>query len=590
MSDESAASASAASVESAAPVASVPSAPVASESATSSASALATPGVAAPATPAATAASESATSAESAASSESVPSAPVAPESVASVESVASSASASVASSESVASAPAPTSAAPGLDEPMFSPLALTGALPFLPLAQGTIDYQVDRRADPRTIATALADPRARVMLVKDGLIAVPRGQGVLAKRESAHVRAAMLPAAYLRGELGPDRLDDAFLAFLGVEHDGSDAGARSFGSAPAPLRSGRQGGRAVPLRSGRQERRQEQDDDFGGTPYLALILPDRKYRSRRAAQGDASDAGTDQTGESDDGTSYAPQSAGPAGVAGPAGAASPVDAVSPAQSTAPAQSTNPTAPADAAPAQQDGQSGDYPNVKPMIDRLAERFDWADLRDFAPKASARDAGLATSAVTLSNWQHRQLFCPRCGAPTVPSGSGWTQRCTAFDAGGSGAEGGSGLGGGHLLFPRVEPAVITLVVDAHDRLLIQHNKAWRNPLLYSVSAGFVEAGENLEHAVRRETMEETGVELGELRYLGSQPWPFPGSLMMAFKAQARTTAIHVDGEETADARWVTREELTSLIAMGEVEMPGRAAIARYMIEQWYGMEL
>ena len=92
-------------------------------------------------------------------------------------------------------------------------------------------------------------------------------------------------------------------------------------------------------------------------------------------------------------------------------------------------------------------------------------------------------------------------------------------------------------GNRLLFPRIEPAVITAIVDSQDRLLLQHNSAWRNPLLYSVSAGFVEAGENLEHAARREAKEETGIDLGEVRYLGSQPWPFPASLMMAFKAQA-----------------------------------------------------
>ena len=592
--------------------------------------------------------------------------------------------------------------AAPAQDDaPLFSPLALTGALPFLPLAQGSIDYEVDRRADPSTIRKALSHPHAQVMLVKDGMIAVPRGQGVLVKRESAHVRAALLPATYVRGDLA--RIDDAFLAFLGVEHDAGVA-ARSFGSLPLAQDDVKRAGAArddvmkggaaqddagkggaaqgdvkktgaardggavqgngggdagnVDDQTGKANavvsvaQSTETDGGFSPdeTPYLALILPDAKYRSRRAAQGDASDAGTDQTVESEgDATSLgaaapiigngptnpsnaAPSSAGAANqtnhsagqsgqssahhYAGESTASPSTDAANRANQTnhsagqssahrhADENTAHAAASADAARTAGTGQANvnrnhgnaqpganagagyagiDHHSDRTMLDRIAERFDWADLRDFAPKATPRDAGLATSAVTLSNWQHRQLFCPRCGAPTVPSGSGWTQRCTAFDTGGADQ-------GGHLLFPRVEPAVITLVVDARDRLLIQHNAAWRNPLLYSVSAGFVEAGENLEHAVRRETKEETGIELGEVRYLGSQPWPFPGSLMMAFKAQARTTDIHVDGEETADARWVTRAELTHLIAVGEVEMPGKAAIARYMIEQWYGMEL
>lgn len=96
---------------------------------------------------------------------------------------------------------------------------------------------------------------------------------------------------------------------------------------------------------------------------------------------------------------------------------------------------------------------------------------------------------------------------------------------------------------------MEPAVITAIVDHEDRLLLQHNSAWRNTGLYSVSAGFVEAGENLEHACRREAKEEVGIDIGELKYLGSQPWPFPASLMMAFKGVANTTDVRVDGDET-----------------------------------------
>ena len=165
-------------------------------------------------------------------------------------------------------------------------------------------------------------------------------------------------------------------------------------------------------------------------------------------------------------------------------------------------------------------------------------------------------------------------------------AGWAQRCTNRDD------------GNRLLFPRVEPAVITAIVDAQDRLLLQHNRAWNDPTLYSVSAGFVEAGENLEHACRREAKEEVGITLGEevgitlgeVRYLGSQPWPFPASLMVAFKAYALDTRIRTDGDETVDARWVSRDELTDELVRGRITMPNRAAIARYMIEEWYGRSL
>ena len=153
--------------------------------------------------------------------------------------------------------------------------------------------------------------------------------------------------------------------------------------------------------------------------------------------------------------------------------------------------------------------------------------------------------------------------------------GWAQRCTGRDE------------GRRLLFPRVEPAVITAIVDRQGLLLLQHNAAWQDDALYSVFAGFVEAGENLEHACRREALEETGVRLGEVRYLGSQPWPYPASLMVAFKALALTDDIRVDGAETTDARWMTREDYERAVAEERIVAPGRATIARYMIEEWLG---
>lgn len=208
--------------------------------------------------------------------------------------------------------------------------------------------------------------------------------------------------------------------------------------------------------------------------------------------------------------------------------------------------------------------------------RATVRFDWCDLRDFAPNAPALDAGLAVRAVSVAAWHASQRFCPCCGSPVESASAGWAQRCT-------------NPADGRMLFPRVEPAVITMIVDSHDRLLMQHNVRFPDTM-YSVCAGFVESGENLEHAVRRECMEEVGIEVGEMRYLGSQPWPFPASLMVGFVGQAVNTDFHIDKVEVADAKWLTRDELTSAIARDELMLPGKAAIARYMISQWYGKEL
>ena len=201
-----------------------------------------------------------------------------------------------------------------------------------------------------------------------------------------------------------------------------------------------------------------------------------------------------------------------------------------------------------------------------------------DLRGFAPHASAREAGQATTAISLSIWHNQQRHCPTCGAPVATANGGWAHRCT------------NDADGRRLLFPRVEPAVITIIVDSEGRALMQHNAAWKNPTLYSVSAGFVEAGENLEHAVRREALEEVGIRLGEVKYLGSQPWPFPASLMMAFKAHALTTDVRVDGMETVEAKWVTPDEYMAALISGRMSAPGKATIARYMIEEWLGREI
>ena len=137
------------------------------------------------------------------------------------------------------------------------------------------------------------------------------------------------------------------------------------------------------------------------------------------------------------------------------------------------------------------------------------------------------------------------------------------------------------------FPRTDPAVIVAVIDPAGRILLGRNAAWPEGL-YSCLAGFVEPGESLEHAVIREIAEESGITVTQPRYRGSQPWPFPRSLMLGFTALAPAGAEPVpDGEEILSVRWFEREELAHLAREGDVTLPGAVSIARALIEDWYG---
>jgi NAD+ diphosphatase len=136
------------------------------------------------------------------------------------------------------------------------------------------------------------------------------------------------------------------------------------------------------------------------------------------------------------------------------------------------------------------------------------------------------------------------------------------------------------------YPRTDPAVIMSVIDADDRLLLGHGAGWEQGR-FSTLAGFVEPGESLEAAVRREVGEEVGVVIGDVIYRGSQPWPFPASIMLGFRAYATSTEIDVDGSEVDEARWFSRAGLDDAIAAGEVRLSPSISIARRLIEDWYG---
>ena len=140
----------------------------------------------------------------------------------------------------------------------------------------------------------------------------------------------------------------------------------------------------------------------------------------------------------------------------------------------------------------------------------------------------------------------------------------------------------------MLF-RSDPAVIVAVTDADDRLLLGRQPVWAKGRV-SVFAGFVEAGESLEQAVHREVFEEVGLRLGPPRYLGSQPWPFPRSMMLGFTARALDTALTLDAREIEAARWYTRGQLETALAHGELTLPMRTSIAHRMITAWRRGEL
>lgn len=195
------------------------------------------------------------------------------------------------------------------------------------------------------------------------------------------------------------------------------------------------------------------------------------------------------------------------------------------------------------------------------------------LRDFAARGpdSATDQELATTAVAIAMWHELHPRCSLCGVPTEPHEGGWVRRCPDD---------------GKSHYPRTDPAIIVAITDPHDRLLLAHAAAW-SPLRFSLLAGYVEPGESLEQAVHREVQEEVGLVLTELEYDGSQSWPFPGSVMVGFRARTQQAHFTLDEVEITEALWVTREELAAHIADGNIVIAPHGSIARRLIEQWYG---
>lgn len=199
---------------------------------------------------------------------------------------------------------------------------------------------------------------------------------------------------------------------------------------------------------------------------------------------------------------------------------------------------------------------------------------WSALRAVGGSLSARDAGAFVEALSLGRWLIEAPFCTACGARTEVRNAGWSRHCSSC---------------GREHFPRTDPAVIVAITSARhpDRLLLGSNAMWAGNR-FSCFAGFVEAGESLEAAVAREVREEAGVDVVEVRYRGSQAWPYPRSLMLGFLAVAADdTAAEADGEEILAVRWFERSEIgAGLAGEGDLLLPGPASIAHSLISDWY----
>ena len=201
---------------------------------------------------------------------------------------------------------------------------------------------------------------------------------------------------------------------------------------------------------------------------------------------------------------------------------------------------------------------------------IGEAAGFVELRGAMTRLSARDAELAVTAKALLQWHRTHGFCAACGAGSQMVYGGWQRSCPA-------------CGAQH--FPRTDPVVIMLVTHGNS-VLLGRSPGWPEGM-YSLLAGFVEPGETIEAAVRREVQEETGVRCGAVRYLASQPWPFPASLMIGARTEALGRDLTLDPEELEAARWVGREELVAAVAgrHPEIRSPREGAIAQFILRNW-----
>lgn len=212
----------------------------------------------------------------------------------------------------------------------------------------------------------------------------------------------------------------------------------------------------------------------------------------------------------------------------------------------------------------------------PPADAPGDPEDWMGLRALLQELPPADVPLVFHALGLAEWHWAHRYCPRCGGLLESRSAGHVLRCA---------------GCGRQQFPRSDPAVIMTVTygepGADDEMcLLGRQPSWPAGR-YSTLAGFVEPGESMEDAVRREVFEEVGIRVGDVEWFGNQPWPFPSSLMMGFVGRATSTEISVDGSEIEDARWFTRAQMKEEAEAGTLVLPGGVSISRSLVEHWYG---
>jgi NAD+ diphosphatase len=212
-------------------------------------------------------------------------------------------------------------------------------------------------------------------------------------------------------------------------------------------------------------------------------------------------------------------------------------------------------------------------DISPMeaheVNELRADGEFVDLRSVGAVLDRTEASILAYAKGIMHWHSRHLFCGVCGSPTESQDAGHLRKCLNQNC-----------SAGH--FPRTDPAVIMLV-QKDDRALLGRKAEWM-PGMYSTLAGFVEPGESLEQAVAREVMEESGVEITNIRYHSSQPWPFPSSLMLGFFADAVTEKLIPWDDELEDLQWFTRQDLADGGA-GIAQRPRSDSIARRLIDEW-----
>lgn len=206
---------------------------------------------------------------------------------------------------------------------------------------------------------------------------------------------------------------------------------------------------------------------------------------------------------------------------------------------------------------------------------LPESQAFHELRQAMNRLSPREAELIASAKALMEWHNSHRFCSRCGQPSEMAMGGWERHCPACEA---------------KHFPRTDPVVIMLITRGNN-VLLGRSPFWPQGMM-SLLAGFVEPGEPIEAAVRREVFEETRIEVGEVEYLSSQPWPFPNSLMIGCRGEALNDEIVVDPKELESALWVSREQLLQAMAgeNPEIKPARRGSIAHFLLQRWLADDL